>query len=46
MTESGVIRNWPDGFFDETERNSAAIIQAQLERARANRQRGDSGVAK
>ncbi len=46
MNESGVIQNWPDGFFDETERNSAAIIQAQLERARARRQRGDSGDVK
>ena len=46
MTESGVIRNWPDGFFDETERNSAAIIQAQIERARARRQRGDIGDTK
>jgi len=37
LSESGVIRNWPDGFFDEAEKNSAAIIHAQLAKAKANR---------
>lgn len=32
ITETGVISNWPEGFFDETERNSAEIIKAQLDR--------------
>jgi predicted ATPase len=45
ITETGVIKNWPDGFFDETERNSAAIIQAQIDRARARRQKGRDGGA-
>jgi hypothetical protein len=34
ITDTGAIKNWPDGFFDETERNATAIIQAQIERAR------------
>jgi predicted ATPase len=46
ITETGVVKNWPDGFFDETERNSAAIIQAQIERVRTRRQRTDDGDAK
>ena len=45
MSKTGVIRNWPDGFFDETERNSAAIIQAQLSRARNSQPRVNSGDA-
>ncbi len=46
MTESGVIKNWPSGFFDETEQNSAAIIQAQIDRSRTRRQQTDNGDAK
>ena len=34
MSANGVIKNWPVGFFDESERNSAAIIEAQLARRR------------
>lgn len=37
MSETGVIRNWPAGFFDETEKNSAAIIHAQLAKSKRNR---------
>ncbi|PMQ18259.1 DUF3696 domain-containing protein [Janthinobacterium sp. AD80] len=37
ISDTGVIKNWPDGFFDETERNSAAIIEAQLEKATTRR---------
>jgi len=37
ILDTGVINNWPEGFFDETEQNSAAIIQAQIARARARR---------
>lgn len=37
ISETGVIKNWPEGFFDETERNSAAIIHAQIVRAKARR---------
>jgi predicted ATPase len=37
MSETGVIKNWPAGFFDEAERNSAAIIHAQLAKAKRNR---------
>jgi predicted ATPase len=43
ISEAGVIKNWPDGFFDETERNSAAIIKAQIDRSRARRNRKDEG---
>jgi predicted ATPase len=47
ITETGVISNWPDGFFDETERNSAEIIKAQLDRrARTRNQRAVVGDAK
>lgn len=46
ITESGVIKNWPVGFFDETEQNSAAIILAQVERSRARRRQPDDGDAK
>lgn len=37
ISETGVIKNWPDGFFDETEKNSASIIQAQLNRAKSRK---------
>ena len=37
ISETGVIKNWPEGFFDETERNSAAIIHAQIVRTKARR---------
>lgn len=41
ITDTGIIRNWPDGFFDETEKNAEAIIRAQLEKGRERRsQRG------
>lgn len=47
ITETGVISNWPNGFFDETERNSAEIIKAQLDRrARTRSQRAVIGDAK
>ena len=46
ITESGVVSNWPEGFFDETERNSEAIIQAQLVRARMRRQQAERGGEK
>lgn len=45
ISDTGVISNWPDGFFDETERNSAAILQAQVERALARRRRALTGDA-
>lgn len=34
MSERGVIANWPGGFFDETERNAAAILEAQLRKSK------------
>jgi predicted ATPase len=34
ISEAGGIKNWPAGFFDETEKNSEAIIRAQMEKAR------------
>ncbi|SFU32074.1 AAA family ATPase [Pseudoduganella namucuonensis] len=37
ISETGVIKNWPEGFFDETEKNSASIIQAQLDRAKSKK---------
>lgn len=43
INERGVIKDWPVGFFDETERNSAAIIEAQIERSRKRRQRSETG---
>jgi predicted ATPase len=46
MTDGGVIKNWPVGFFDETERNSQAIIQAQIEKSLSRRKKTDSGEAK
>lgn len=47
ITQTGVISNWPNGFFDETERNSAEIIKAQLDRrARTRSQRAVIGDAK
>jgi len=42
INSNGVIKNWPEGFFDETERNSAAIIQAQIERSIARRRTLDA----
>lgn len=33
ISETGGIKNWPAGFFDETEKNSEAIIRAQMEKA-------------
>jgi predicted ATPase len=37
ITNTGVIRSWPEGFFDETEKNAEAIIRAQLEKGRERR---------
>lgn len=34
ISPTGTIKKWPKGFFDESERNSSAIIEAQLKRAR------------
>ncbi|MCX7218691.1 MAG: DUF3696 domain-containing protein, partial [Burkholderiales bacterium] len=46
INDAGVIKNWPDGFFDETERNSAAIIQAQIERSRSKKNRSEKSDGK
>lgn len=40
ITDAGGIKNWPSGFFDETEQNSEAIIRAQMERALQRSKRG------
>jgi predicted ATPase len=34
ISDTGGIKNWPAGFFDETEKNTEAIIRAQMEKAR------------
>jgi predicted ATPase len=43
ISETGGIKSWPAGFFDETEKNSEAIIRAQMEKAsrRSIRRAGD-----
>lgn len=33
ISDTGTIKNWPSGFFDETEKNSEAIIRAQMKKA-------------
>jgi len=43
ITETGVIKKWPEGFFDETEKNSEAILRAQLQRSRERRSRMPGG---
>lgn len=35
MTKSGIIKDWPDGFFDESEKNAASIIRSKLRNKRA-----------
>lgn len=45
ISETGGIKSWPAGFFDETEKNSEAIIRAQMERARKRALRGTGGAA-
>ena len=45
ISETGGIKNWPAGFFDETEKNSEAIIRAQMEKARKRSARGSGGDA-
>lgn len=37
MSKSGVIKDWPEGFFDESERNAAAIIRSKLKRDKFKR---------
>lgn len=37
ISDAGVIRDWPDGFFDEAEKNAAAIIQAQIAKVKKKR---------
>lgn len=34
VTESGSIKNWPDGFFDEAEQNATELIEVQIQKAR------------
>jgi predicted ATPase len=43
ISDTGSIRNWPSGFFDETEKNSEAIIRAQLQKSRLRSKRGAEG---
>jgi predicted ATPase len=45
ISETGGIKNWPAGFFDEAEKNSEAIIRAQMEKARKRSMRGTGGGA-
>lgn len=45
ITDAGGIKNWPAGFFDETEQNSEAIIRAQMEKAVQRSKRGAKGEA-
>ncbi len=46
ISDAGGIKNWPTGFFDETERNSEAIIRAQMEKARLRQRRGSEDKQK
>ena len=46
ISETGSIKNWPAGFFDETEKNSEAIIRAQMEKARLRPRRELGGNGK
>jgi len=46
ITDTGGIKNWPAGFFDETERNSESIIRAQMEKARLRQRRGSEEIKK
>lgn len=45
ISDTGGIKNWPAGFFDETEKNTEAIIRAQMEKARKRSMRGTGGDA-
>ncbi|MFA7341149.1 MAG: DUF3696 domain-containing protein [Candidatus Obscuribacterales bacterium] len=38
MNEFGTLSHWPKGFFDEIEENSAAIMQANMERRREKKE--------
>lgn len=37
ILDTGALSNWPDGFFDESERNATAIVQAQIQKAKKRR---------
>lgn len=37
ISDTGAIKNWPEGFFDETEKNAEAIIRAQMKKSLAKR---------
>lgn len=37
ISDTGVIRNWPEGFFDESEKNAEALIRAQIKKNRERR---------
>ncbi|MDM0116145.1 DUF3696 domain-containing protein [Variovorax sp. J22R133] len=44
VSDRGVILDWPDGFFDEADRNASDIIQAQIDFARKSASNRSSGA--